>query len=137
MGEGDDEIDESAQAVIDQFKEIVGMAESKPANSEWLTMEKYEHAEGIYLKRGKLCLSINILPKAIADSVPAGFGRTAPNTNPFLPPPAGRLKFTLNPFAMGSQLCGPALCAQFTCCLVCVASVLLMIFCQPVFNFVI
>jgi len=135
--EGDDEIDESAQAVIDQFKEIVGMAESKPANSEWLTMEKYEHAEGIYLKRGKLCLSINILPKAIADSVPAGFGRTAPNTNPFLPPPAGRLKFTLNPFAMGSQLCGPALCAQFTCCLVCVASVLLMIFCQPVFNFVI
>ena len=38
-------------------------------------------------------------------------GRSEPNNNPFLPPPVGRLKFTLNPFVMGSQLCGPKLCA--------------------------
>ena len=61
-------------------------------------------------------------------------GRTDPNTNPALPPPSGRLKFSLNPFTMGSELCGPALCAQITCCLVVLGVVALCIFCAPVGN---
>ena len=86
---------------------------------------------------GKLNIGIHIVPKTIATSIPAGLGRTDPNANPYLPPPSGRLKFSLNPFVMGSELCGPALCAQFTCCLICTVIILLMIFCSPVFNFVI
>lgn len=42
-----------------------------------------------------------------------------------------------NPFVLGSELCGPALCAKFSCCLLCVAFIVLMIFCQPFLNIMI
>lgn len=42
-----------------------------------------------------------------------------------------------NPFVMGSELCGPALCAQLFCCLLCIAFITLMIFCQPFLNIII
>ena len=71
-----------------------------------------------------------------ADAKPAGFGRNDPNANPYLPPPTGRMKFSLNPFVMGAELCGPKICAQITCCLLCIASIAVMIFCGPVFNFI-
>lgn len=38
---------------------------------------------------------------------------------------------------MGSELCGPKLCAYFTCCLVCAGFITLMIFCQPFINIII
>ena len=53
----------------------------------------------------------------------AGKGRSAPNSNPTLPKPTGRLKFTLNPFWAFYQLLGPKLCARlsaFFCCLICI-----------------
>ena len=40
---------------------------------------------------------------------PAGFGRSDPNSNPTLPKPTGRLKFTLNPFSLFFGLLGPKL----------------------------
>ncbi len=42
-----------------------------------------------------------------------------------------------NPFVLGSELCGPALCAQLFCCLLCMAFIALMIFCQPFLNIII
>jgi len=39
--------------------------------------------------------SIQIWPKDKALAMPAGPMRTEPNTNPYLPPPVGRMKFTL------------------------------------------
>ena len=38
--------------------------------------------------------------------MPVGAARNDPNTNPFLPPPVGRLTFSWNPFVLGSELCG-------------------------------
>ena len=86
---------------------------------------------------GSVCISISIVPKDEADAEPVGAGRQAPNHTPFLPPPTGRLKFSFNPFVLGSELCGPALCAKFFCCLVCLAIIALMVFCQPVLNLII
>jgi hypothetical protein len=43
---------------------------------------------------GSICYSIQIWPKDKAIVMPAGAARTEPNSNPFLPPPVGRLKFS-------------------------------------------
>ena len=43
---------------------------------------------------GSICYSIQIWPKDKATLMPVGNARTEPNTNPFLPPPVGRLKFS-------------------------------------------
>ena len=34
-------------------------------------------------------------------------------------------------YLIGSELCGPVLCAQLFCCLLSIAFCLLMVFCQP------
>jgi len=135
-GSGDDEeeIDEKTQEIIDQFRELMGLGERKPKDSEWILMDKKDDKTGERIPMGKLCISMQIIPKPLVDTAPAGFGRTDPNTNPYLPPPTGRLKFSLNPFVMGSELCGPKICAQLTCCIVCAGIIALMIFCQPVLN---
>ena len=49
---------------------------------------------------GKVRISVNITPGEHAKSNPVGHGRTEPNQNPFLPPPVGRISFSLNPFTM-------------------------------------
>lgn len=67
------------------------------------------------------------MPRAEANKV--GDGRNDPNVNPFLPPPVGRLKFTLNPFAMINQLIGPEMRRKFYCCccmVLCIALCVMM-----------
>jgi hypothetical protein len=49
----------------------------------------------------------------------------------------GRLKFSWNPFVLGSELLGPGLCAKLTCCIFCLGIILLAAFCQPVLNLLI
>ena len=43
--------------------------------------------------QGEVLMSIEIMPKAVADVRKAGLGRSEPNMNPYLPPPTGRMKF--------------------------------------------
>lgn len=42
--------------------------------------------------QGEVLITIEILPKSMAELLPAGLGRSEPNAHPFLPPPTGRLK---------------------------------------------
>lgn len=56
---------------------------------------------------GKLLISLELLPKENADAQPVGSGRNDPNQNPYLPPPAGRMKFSFNPFRLSMSLLGP------------------------------
>lgn len=44
---------------------------------------------------GSICVSIEILPLADAQQNPAGFGRSAPNMNPVLEDPEGRIHFSI------------------------------------------
>lgn len=158
--DGEEEIDEDAQELLETLKDMMGKGDSKPRNTEWLYLEKYDHNTGENEPMGKLCVGLWIGPKVdgtstkmfcstsimysefcifsyyTADKLPAGFGRNEPNANPKLPKPTGRLKFSLNPFVMGADLCGPKICAQITCCLVCIGIICIMLFCGPVFNFV-
>ena len=82
----------------------------------------------------QVCVSVEIVSAEVAEKEPVGHGRRAPNRNPRLPPPTGRLKATLNPFVMGSQLCGPKICCYITCVLLIAVFILVSLYCQPVVN---
>jgi len=78
----------------------------------------------------KLRLDMRLYPGDDAKANPVGEARSDSNMQPFLPPPIGRISFSLNPFAMLSQLMGPALWNKIkagiclVCCLaLCIASI--------------
>ena len=48
----------------------------------------------------KIRLDLRILPIAEAEKRKVGEGRENPNVEPHLPPPVGRITFSLNPFTM-------------------------------------
>jgi hypothetical protein len=60
---------------------------------------------GKYETNGQLYISLELVPMEQAESSPVGLGRSEPNTAPYLPPPAGRLKIGLDPCSI--------LCALF------------------------
>ena len=130
----DDADDEDTKEFIQSIKAMTGLWDEDPPDSSWYKIEKTDHNGGKPTPMGQICYSVQIWPKEKAVLMPVGSGRNEPNTNPFLPPPVGRLKFSWNPFVLGSQLCGPKLCAYFTCCIICAAFIVLMIFCQPFLN---
>lgn len=69
---------------------------------------------------GHVRCQMDIMPKDYAEKNKVGSARDEPNISPFLPPPVGRLSFSLNPFKMFEQLVGPAMRRKiyFWCCVV-------------------
>lgn len=65
----------------------------------------------------------------------AGFGRNDPNIEPFLPAPAGRLRFSLNPFVMGSELFGRKICFRIYCVICITTTILTLVYLAPILNF--
>ena len=78
--------------------------ESKMNNNG--TTLKFRDDDTFYLitkREGKeisIRIDLRILPGAAAKATEVGKARTEPNMEPYLPPPVGRLQFSLNPFAM-------------------------------------
>ena len=62
-------------------------------------------------------LSVELVPAAEIEGRPADHGRSEPSSNPFLPKPNGRLRFTFNPFVMLYRLLGPKICRQLSGCI--------------------
>lgn len=122
---------------VNMFKNLTGLWDIDPPDSAWINFTNKDHNTDKVTPMGSLAISLQIWPKEKAEAFPSGPSRNEPNVNPFLPPPVGRLKWSWNPFVLGSELCGPKLCAGFTCCLLCCAFILLMIFCQPFLNIII
>jgi len=52
------------------------------------------------VNNGYIRISVTILPKEMGEANKVGEARTEPNHSPFLPPPTGRLEFSLNPLKM-------------------------------------
>merc|ERR1712130_886895 len=50
---------------------------------------------------------IDVVPIWQAKSNPVGGARDDPNHSPYLPPPLGRMSFTLNPLKLFNMLLGP------------------------------
>ena len=81
--------------------EFVGKDEDEEGAKFWVQLEKNGK------KGGKVMCSLEIVPEWYAAAYPVGKGRDAPNVEPYLPPPIGRISFTLNPITMLNQLTGP------------------------------
>lgn len=114
------EMDEKDAAFfVKQLKDAVGLGDIDDT-AQWIRMTYHNREKRKIYSRGSVALSIEILPKEEAELRPAGFGISAPNQHPVLPPRTGRLSFTLNPLALLSALCGPRL-ATMICCTLCCA----------------
>ena len=95
-----------------------------------------KNADGEWEEHGETRMQVDIMPADYAKDNPVGSARNDPNTNPFLPPPVGRLSFSLNPCKMFAQLVGPAArrkCYCYTCvCCSCASGIALIAMMGPV-----
>jgi hypothetical protein len=92
--EEDDDFGEMREHV-NNFKSMTGLwPDIDPPDSDWIKIGKKDHNTDKFEPMGAICVSIQIWPKTKAILMPVGAGRNEPNTNPFLPPPVGRLKFS-------------------------------------------
>ena len=87
-------------------------------NKFWIQLEKQGK------KEGRVLCSLEIVPKWYAELHPVGKGREEPNMNPYLPPPVGRIKFTMNPFKLLNQLTGPKF-RKKCYCIVCITCLII------------
>jgi hypothetical protein len=91
----------------------------------WL--ENLQHPNHPGKSQGRLQISIEMMPASIAALLPAGPGQQPPNSNPFLPPPEGRVHFSLfHPLDMLREILGPQMYHKicFACCaILCVAMI--------------
>lgn len=101
----------------------------------WIPVSRLETKEdgtkGEEKNSGYILVSLRIFTKDFAEKQPQGKGRDAPNDDPLLPPPEGRLELTLNPFKMFSQLLGPAVRRKICILLFCVVCCALLIYMAP------
>lgn len=95
-------------------------------NSFFVPMNS-KNDEGKFENNGYVRIQIEICPIDFAETNQVGDARCEPNANPFLPPPVGRIFFSLNPCVMFKQLVGPAMrrkiycyCCMFICCALCI-----------------
>jgi len=79
-------------------------------------------------KKIKCKFDLRIFPGEVAKKKKVGEARSEANQEPYLPPPIGRLSFSLNPFKMFSQLVGADMrykiycyCCCIFCWVVCIA----------------
>ncbi len=128
---------EEGNKLVRKAQEMTGLWNFDPEDSKWLKMDRKDFDTGKRIPMGKLCISVKLVPMVTFEQRPNGFGRQDPNEGPFLPPPTGRLKFSFNPFVLGSQLCGDKICAYCFCCCLCIAVALVLFLCQPVTSAII
>lgn len=101
--------------------------DGRPKNRFWLDM-LHPGFDGV---QGKLMFSLEVMPKGVAEKLPAGVGRSDPNSNPYLPDPDGRFQWSLNPFTIIRQLLGDRCMGKVCGLLCCVAIVFILLFKIP------
>jgi hypothetical protein len=113
-----DDLDE-AMEMINSMKDLMGIG-NIPEDGDWVNLLYHDYDTGETDNMGQLLVSIQIVPEEDAKAVPVGEARDAPNIEPYLPPPVGRLKLSANPIMMLKALVGPKQCAIIVCCCCCV-----------------
>jgi hypothetical protein len=88
-GDGDE-----AKEFVNSLKEMSGLfPELDPPNSTWLKMTRKDNGKDVPM--GKVCISIELVPEADAETDPVAYGRSDPNHSPYCPPPVGRYVISL------------------------------------------
>ena len=78
-------------------------------------MVKLEFKSTSFLKQCKLLTKCVHALNYRAEANKVGEARQEPNHSPFLPPPVGRISFTMNPLKLFQQMIGPALRRKIYC----------------------
>ena len=129
QGEEEEEEDDSnIDALFNQVNVFLGVGEAVADDADWFSLSTKDKATGAEIYSGRIALSLSLVPKEEYDNDPVGKARDEPNKDPYLPPPQGRLSFTLNPLAILKELCSPRVICCIICCLVCMILVTAMIF---------
>lgn len=84
------------------------------------------------MEAGEILCSFTIMPIDLAEKYPQGEGRQEPNNDPYLPSPEGRIKLTINPIEMLSQLIPPHMKRKLLCILCVFACTYLMFLFGPI-----
>lgn len=75
------------------------------------------------ISQGKVCLSFEVVPSNLVETLGNAEGRSSPNFYPTLPDPVGRFSFDIfSPLKMLKEIIGPSLYRKmclFCCCIVC------------------
>ncbi|GMF14931.1 unnamed protein product [Phytophthora fragariaefolia] len=122
-------------AAVKKIREATGLwDDDDPPDAKWLQLLRHDHKTNEKERMGEVCISIELVPAENAKKNPVGHGRSSPNNSPHLPPPAGRLSFSLNPFKVLNDLLGPAICHRLTCCFCCILFMVLVYFLAPFIN---
>ncbi|KAG7389144.1 hypothetical protein PHYBOEH_007572 [Phytophthora boehmeriae] len=122
-------------AAVKKIREATGLwDDDDPADAKWLKLESLDHKTNTRNFMGEVCVSLELVPAETAKRNPVGQGRSAPNNSPYLPPPAGRLSFSLNPFKVLNDLLGPSICNRLMCCLCCIVFMVVVYFLAPFIN---
>jgi len=115
-----------------KLKEKVGLlVEKSPKDRFWLSTDCFNAKSHEMEQKGQIQLSIKLFPQEKADACQNGDGRDSPNIDPWLPPPVGRLVFTLNPCKMFNQLVGPAFRRKICCVICCILCLIIIGFSIP------
>ena len=116
------------------MQEALGPMEWKDDSTFWLPMNS-KNDKGQMENNGYVRVQLDIVPADYAEKNKVGSAREEPNANPFLPPPIGRLSFSLNPCKMFNQLVGPEMRRKvycYGCLIICLAvCILLSIYVVP------
>lgn len=122
-------------AAVKKIKEATGLwDDDDPPDAKWIKIESVDHKTHARNYMGEVCVSMELVPLERAKQMPVGNGRSNPNNSPYLPPPAGRLSFSLNPFKVFNDLLGPSICNRILCCLCCVGFMVIIYFLAPFIN---
>jgi hypothetical protein len=116
---------QDAEETISNIKSLLGFpSHPKAEHAKWIPcMSNYVNGKYQPHKQGEVLVSAELVPMDMVETYPAGLGRSEPNMNPHLPPPAGRLRFSLNPFYLGNAFCGPGL---FQRCMLCFCIIVIL-----------
>ena len=121
------------QVLIDKGYEHADKIEFEKDDKElfWVPMFRFSEEEQKDVIAGYVQCSFRIYPTAAAEKNVQGVGRDAPNSDPVLPEPEGRIQLSLNPFTMFMQLVGPGVRRKIYICICCIAYAALCAFMAP------
>ncbi|RLN32134.1 hypothetical protein BBJ28_00019767 [Nothophytophthora sp. Chile5] len=106
-----------AKAALDGLLDLMGLG-NLPDDAEWIPIHYTDRESAVSMEMGRVGISVQIVPEEEALASPVGKGQNAPNLNPYLPPPMGRMRLSANPLAMLKELVGPKMCLRLSllCC---------------------
>ena len=104
---------------------LITLPSSRPP--EWVKLTFHDRERNRLVQRGRVAISIHIVPEAEYENDPVGSGRSEPNKDPYLPPPTGRFSFSIDPIKILSELCPVWLRWCICCCCCCCCCIIFLI----------